>query len=178
MDSRDPPTRRQFLGTAAAAGAAALMPTGLACGSAKARRRGRVFVVGAGLAGLAAAYELERRGFQVTVLEARNRVGGRVRTVRAPFLAHQTAEAGGEYIDANHRTMRAYVRRFGLTLQDVRQSGGDRDGITYLGGRRRPYGDIDTAAAEKEIGRYDARMDSLSAGVSPSDPRGAGLDGR
>ena len=42
----------------------------------------KVVVLGAGLAGLAAAYELDRSGYDVTVLEARSRPGGRVRTVR------------------------------------------------------------------------------------------------
>jgi monoamine oxidase len=41
----------------------------------------------------------------VTVLEARNRVGGRVWTVRSPFSDGQHAEAGGEYIDTGHRNL-------------------------------------------------------------------------
>src|SRR5438128_11069829 len=48
-------------------------------------RAGRVIVVGAGLAGLAAAHELTRAGVEVTVLEARDRPGGRVHTLREPF---------------------------------------------------------------------------------------------
>jgi uncharacterized protein with NAD-binding domain and iron-sulfur cluster len=44
-----------------------------------------VIVVGAGLAGLAAAYELTLRGHDVTVLEAQSRPGGRVHTLREPF---------------------------------------------------------------------------------------------
>lgn len=44
--------------------------------------RGTVAVVGAGLAGLTAAYRLQQRGFDVSVFEARDRVGGRVGTVR------------------------------------------------------------------------------------------------
>ena len=53
-----------------------------------------VFVVGAGLAGLAAARDLIRHGAQVTVADARNRLGGRVWTIRDPFIEKQHAEVG------------------------------------------------------------------------------------
>ena len=102
-------TRRRLLAAGAASGLAVAWRSRL---FAAAPRRGRVVVVGAGLAGLAAAYELRRTGFDVVVLEARDRVGGRVHTVRFPDGQH--AEAGGEYIDTIHTTMRHYVRRFGL----------------------------------------------------------------
>ena len=45
----------------------------------------RVLVIGAGLAGLTCAYELKKAGFDVILLEARTRPGGRVRTYRDPF---------------------------------------------------------------------------------------------
>ncbi|NJY62746.1 FAD-dependent oxidoreductase [Salinimicrobium sp. CDJ15-81-2] len=53
-----------------------------------------VVVVGAGLAGLAAARELKANGHQVTILEARNRPGGRVSTLREPFPDGIYAEEG------------------------------------------------------------------------------------
>jgi monoamine oxidase len=55
----------------------------------------KVIVIGAGLAGLTAAYELTQAGHDVMVLEARNRAGGRVLTVR-DFADGLYAEAGGE----------------------------------------------------------------------------------
>ena len=45
----------------------------------------RVVVIGAGLAGLVAGYELKQAGYNVTLLEARLRAGGRVLTLRKPF---------------------------------------------------------------------------------------------
>ena len=54
-----------------------------------------VLVAGAGLAGLTAARDLTIKGARVMVVEARNRVGGRVLTAREPFLQKQHAELGG-----------------------------------------------------------------------------------
>ena len=53
-----------------------------------------VTIIGAGMAGLSAALDLHRAGWQVTVLEARDRVGGRVHTVRT-FSNGLIAEGGG-----------------------------------------------------------------------------------
>ncbi len=82
-----------------------------------------VTVVGAGLAGLTAAVELCRYGARVTVLEAGNRVGGRVLTIRDEFAERQHAEAGGDFIDAEHAEMRRLVRRYGLSLSPILQTG-------------------------------------------------------
>ena len=71
-------------------------------------------MVGAGISGLAAAYELSRAGHEVTVLEARDRVGGRVLTLRAPFAAGHSAEAGAARIPPEHDLTLGYARHFGL----------------------------------------------------------------
>lgn len=75
----------------------------------------RILVIGAGLAGLTAAYELTQAGHDVTVFEARNRAGGRVLTVR-DFADGLYAEAGGEGIEHNHDYLLRYVEEFGLSL--------------------------------------------------------------
>lgn len=86
-----------------------------------------VTVIGAGLAGLAAACDLQRAGWTVTVLEARSRVGGRVYTLRS-FLHGQMAEGGGEFIDESHTRMRALAREFNLPLGHTGPwQGQDRD---------------------------------------------------
>lgn len=74
-----------------------------------------VTVIGAGMAGLAAAYELHKAGWNVTVLEARSRVGGRVHSIRE-FSDGLVAEGGGEYIDEAHARMIALAREFHLSL--------------------------------------------------------------
>ncbi|MFN8524317.1 MAG: NAD(P)/FAD-dependent oxidoreductase [Chloroflexota bacterium] len=77
-------------------------------------RAADVVVVGAGLAGLAAAVLLRRRGFDVQVLEARDRAGGRVHTVRDGFADGQFAEAGGETFSSNHRVLLRWLKGFGF----------------------------------------------------------------
>ena len=75
-----------------------------------------VLVLGAGLAGLSCAYELDKAGYDVTVLEARTRPGGRVRTYRDPFADGLYAEMGAEYEDASDTYVRKYCKKFGLEL--------------------------------------------------------------
>lgn len=74
-----------------------------------------VLVLGAGLAGLSCACHLARRGCDVTVLEARDRVGGRVHTLR-DFPHGLRAEAGAEFVDGNHRHVLRWARHLGLAL--------------------------------------------------------------
>lgn len=76
----------------------------------------RVIVIGVGLAGLTAAYELNRHGHRVVVLEARPRAGGRVFTLRNSFDDKLYAEAGGEWIHPEHHYVRHYAHEFGLEL--------------------------------------------------------------
>ena len=76
----------------------------------------KVVVVGAGLSGLTAALTLRSRGWDVVVLEARDRVGGRVHTLYDPFPAGLHVEAGGESIDSNHVQIQALARHYRLAL--------------------------------------------------------------
>jgi len=82
-----------------------------------------VVVAGAGLAGLAAAHDLLAMGADVTVLDARDRVGGRVLTVRDGFLERQHAEAGGDMIDEDQREIRGLATELGLKLTRILRGG-------------------------------------------------------
>src|ERR1700722_15924591 len=74
-----------------------------------AKKRKSVIVIGAGLAGLAAADKL-RGHCDVTVLEARDRIGGRVLTHRFVGACELHCELGGEWIGENHTEMKKLCR--------------------------------------------------------------------
>jgi monoamine oxidase len=78
----------------------------------------RVVVVGAGLAGLTAAYRLHQAGITPSVFEARDRVGGRCWTSR-DWKGGQVAEHGGEFVDTRHVHLRVLVEELGLELDDL-----------------------------------------------------------
>src|SRR4051812_35118969 len=122
--------------------------------------RQRVLVVGAGLAGLAAAYELTQAGHEVTVLEARSRAGGRVQTLREPFADGLYVEAGAATVQDTHDWTIHYARLFDLPLDPIPHSSG---AILYqVRGRRivesaeNPL-PFDLTPEEKALGRRGIR---------------------
>ncbi len=132
-------TRRQFLTEAASA----IAGTGLAwtIGKAGASKvftvRGpakKVLILGAGMAGLVAGYELTQLGHDVTILEARTRPGGRVLTLREPFSDGLYAEAGAARIPDEHDLTLKYVRLLGLPLEPMYPS--RLSALRLDGGRR------------------------------------------
>lgn len=94
----------------------------------KMRRRSCV-VVGGGLAGLAAAYRLTQAGWNVVVLEAQDRLGGRVLSHRFEEAKSLVCELGAEWIGWSHYRMRRYCRVFGLRLQKHQYSSMFWDGV-------------------------------------------------
>jgi monoamine oxidase len=90
-----------------------------------------VIVIGAGAAGLAAARRLRAAGRAVTVLEARDRVGGRVWTARD--LAPVPVELGADYVHGEHVVTWRWLREFGL---EATAGPGDEAWWAFAGGRR------------------------------------------
>ena len=75
-----------------------------------------IIIIGAGLSGLVAGFELKQAGHEVIILEARDRVGGRVLTVRDPFSDGLFAEAGAARIPHDHDLTLGYADYFGLKV--------------------------------------------------------------
>ena len=96
-------------------------------------RASRVVIVGGGIAGLVSAYELKRSGIEPIVLEAQNRVGGRIYTLR-DFAPGLYAEAGAMRIPRTHGLTLEYCRRFDLPLRPF--ATGNPKGLVYVGGAR------------------------------------------
>lgn len=158
-------SRRQFLKGAAATAAVALV-TPPRFTSVRPPPALDVGIVGAGLAGLACADALKRRGVNAVLYEAAARTGGRCWSLRGYFPG-QVAERGGELVDNLHKTMLGYARRFGLRLEDISKQPGEV--FYYFGGQHVPEAVIvDEYRAFVRAMRIDLR--ALSPEVTAFDP--------
>jgi monoamine oxidase len=95
----------------------------------------KVIIVGAGMAGLVAADLLLKAGHDPVVLEAQERVGGRVYTMREPFTHGLHAEAGAMRIPRAHELTMELIRKFNLPTADFTM--GNPNNYTYYGGVKR-----------------------------------------
>jgi monoamine oxidase len=163
--------RRQFLrgGTVAAAGVCFLSRDSIAralvnvSGSPK-----RVLILGAGLAGMVAGYELSQLGHNVTILEARMRPGGRVHTLREPFSDGLYAEAGAARIPDDHDLTLKYIKLFDLPLEPMYPA--KLSAVRLDGGPKRLVGpESFTEALGKnfgsELGGNPARWSKIKGGT-------------
>ncbi|MBR8837522.1 MAG: FAD-dependent oxidoreductase [Stigonema ocellatum SAG 48.90 = DSM 106950] len=97
----------------------------------------KVLVVGTGIAGLVAAYRLSQAGVPVDIVEARNRVGGRMFTVQNVAGTPIPVDLGGEFIDTNHTSLRSLVQELGLQIADLYTAQKDLiQEISYFQGRK------------------------------------------
>ena len=156
--------RRDFLKQAVVATAALSAPSlnTFASSQGELQRRGvpkKVIIIGAGLAGLSAAYELTQAGHDVTVLEARTRPGGRVHTLRDPFAEGLYAEAGAARIPNHHHFTLKYAELFGLTLDPFEPPG--LPSVYHVRGKR-----IQVTPGQKVEWPYDLTAEERALGVN------------
>jgi len=170
-------TRTRFVREA---GVAALGLTALARFAAPAHGAGapKIVVVGAGLAGLNAAYSLKNAGYNAEIHEASSRIGGRCWTLRGAFADGQIAERGGELIDQGHTAIRQLASGLGLKLDNLLEA--EQNGTELLGyfdGAPYSYEEMtdDIKAAWQKIHK-DLTAASYPTTFELSTPRGRELD--
>jgi monoamine oxidase len=176
-----PLTRRRFLAGTIASATAGVLPAAAAARTDV--RRSDVVVVGAGLAGLTAARRLVRAGRAVTVLEARDRVGGRV--WNHDLGGGHVSERGGTFVGPTQNHIAALARELHVGTFPVYDHGDD---VYVAGGERMTYSDrgaFGTAPPDPSITAGLARLvlgiDTMSTGVPVDAPwtasNAAALDG-
>jgi monoamine oxidase len=161
-------SRRDLLKAALAASAGALLSN---CGLDGATRpwsmeRRKVIVIGAGFSGLACAYELAAAGYLVEVLEARQRVGGRVVTF-SDFVPGRFIEGGGELIGDNHPTWAAYAKQFGLTFRDIPEDKEAQSPVVIDG---KPLAKAEAKALLEELDKTVSKINAAAAEIDEDRP--------
>jgi monoamine oxidase len=143
-------------------------------------READVVVVGAGLAGLVAARDLEARGASVVVLEARDRVGGR--TLNHDIGEGKVVEVGGQWVGPTQHRMLALAREVGVNTFPTYDEG--ENVIEWRGKLVRYTGAIPriSPAVIADVGQAQFRLDRLARSVpleAPWEaPKAAELDGQ
>ncbi|WP_026319065.1 flavin monoamine oxidase family protein [Amorphus coralli] len=135
-----------------------------------------VIVIGAGFAGLSCAFQLLQAGARVTVLEARNRVGGRVLSLDG-FIEGRVVEGGAELIGSNHPNWMAYSELFGLEFRDVTELEEEAAPI-LLNGRRYEGADLVSLwdRLQQTLDRMNADARTVTLDAPWKTPNAARLD--
>jgi monoamine oxidase len=175
-------SRRRFVKNAALAGSAALTAPVLShperVWSREGSRYPRIAIVGAGIAGLNAAYQLKKAGLAATVYEARERIGGRILTAGATSDSSLVADLGGHFINTDHEDILNLANEFNLKLFN-RLEDAERFAVPevsyYFDGRIRPEAEVaaklrpladqianDAALLDEDFDRFAPILDTVS----------------
>src|SRR3954454_16426151 len=138
-------TRRRLLEGTAVGAATLAVPAGAEARKEKPPQKKRaapkprsadVIVVGAGLAGLAAARDVAKAGKSVLVLEARDRVGGR--TLNHPLAGGKQIDAGAQFVGPTQDHVLGLMKELGIGTYDTYDTG---ETVFYFGGQRSTFSD-------------------------------------
>ncbi len=140
-----------------------------------------VVVVGAGLAGLRAALDLATAGHSVLVLEARDRVGGRLLNT---VIGGSPNEFGGAWVGVYHKTVRSLATELGISLFPSHRSGKhlyvDSDGVVHTydadAGESLPLSSVSIAALETAVNDLEAIATEIDPDAPWTHPRAAEMD--
>ncbi|MCX5688893.1 MAG: FAD-dependent oxidoreductase [Planctomycetota bacterium] len=166
--------RRAFLKATLATSAGLLLSSGAIAGLAPLSRdsRKRVVVIGGGFAGLACAHELVAAGYDVTLLEARERVGGRVLSFNAgnknEYIRGRNIEGGAELIGSNHPAWVNYATKFGLEWLDVTDDEGECESPVVIDGKPLPAGEGGELWEHLEAAL--AKLNALAESIDADEP--------
>jgi monoamine oxidase len=164
----DAVTRRQFLRATLAASSGLLLSNRFTEASTRrlARQGRSAVVIGAGFSGLSCAHELKAAGYDVTVVESRGRIGGRVLSFDE-FVPGKNVEGGGELIGSNHPTWVSFAEKFGLEFLDVTEDE-NLQAPLYLFGNK--IGDAEAEELYKEMEAAFTLMDEDAEPVDANEP--------
>jgi monoamine oxidase len=172
--------RREFIRRSIAATGAVLLSGSTFVHARQFAAGKRVVVIGAGFAGLSCAYELKSVGYDVTLVEARGRISGRVESrnaaLKSEFVPGRNVEAGGELVGANHPCWMHYAAKFGLEFLDLTEE--DLEAPIVLDGKR--LTEEESEACWEGFGSIEERLNEPSRAVNSEraweSPDAAALD--
>jgi monoamine oxidase len=126
--------RRTFLKQSSILGAASILPS---CTFFDKKTMPRIAIIGAGIAGLNAAWILKQAGIKADIYEAGYRLGGRIFTTENLLGQGLTTEMGAEFIDSNHAEMWRLIKQFNLPIIDLKNEQKSVRETYFFGGKHR-----------------------------------------
>ncbi len=110
----------------------------------------KIIIAGAGVSGLVAGFELKKAGYEVTIIEGQNRVGGRIQTLRSEFASDLYGEAGAMRIPKSHQLTMRYIDQFNIQVAPFTSF--NPNALLYISGKKYRLGDLETS---RNIGDFD-----------------------